>query len=78
GKSAKDVSIAEAAYIAALPQAPTYLSPYGNHQNDLDKRKNSVLRHMLDNNLITKDEYNVAKEEKVTFLPQAVTGIRAP
>jgi len=78
GKSAKDVSIAEAAYIAALPQAPTYLSPYGNHQSDLDQRKNSVLRHMLDNNLITKDEYNVAKEEKVTFLPQAVTGIRAP
>ena len=78
GKSAKDVSIAEAAYIAALPQAPTYLSPYGNHQSDLDQRKNSVLRHMLDNNLITKDEYNIAKEEKVTFLPQAVTGIRAP
>ena len=78
GKSAKDVSIAEAAYIAALPQAPTYLSPYGNHQSDLDQRKNSVLRHMLDNNLITKDEYNIAKDEKITFLPQAVTGIRAP
>jgi len=78
GKSAKDISIAEAAYIAALPQAPTYLSPYGNHRSDLDQRKNSVLEHMLGNNLITKDEYNVAKEEKVTFLPQAVTGIRAP
>jgi len=78
GKSAKDISIAEAAYIAALPQAPTYLSPYGNHRSDLDQRKNSVLEHMLGNNLITKDEYNVAKEEKVTFLSQAVTGIRAP
>jgi len=78
GKSAKDISIAEAAYIAALPQAPTYLSPYGNHRSDLDQRKNSVLEHMLGNNLITKDEYNSAKEEKVTFLSQAVTGIRAP
>jgi len=78
GKSAKDVSLAEAAYIASLPQAPTYLSPYGNHRDDLDKRKNSVLEHMLTNNIISKDEYNAAKAEVVTFLPQAITGIRAP
>ncbi|OGG89349.1 hypothetical protein A2592_02755 [Candidatus Kaiserbacteria bacterium RIFOXYD1_FULL_42_15] len=78
GKSAKDVSLAEASYIAALPQAPTYLSPYGNHRDELEKRKNSVLEHMLTNNLITKDEYNLAKDEVVDFLPQAITGIRAP
>jgi len=78
GKSAKDVSLAEASYIAALPQAPTYLSPYGNHRDELEKRKNSVLTHMLTNNLITKDEYNLAKDEVVDFLPQAITGIRAP
>ena len=28
GKSAADVTLPEAAYLAALPQAPTYLSPY--------------------------------------------------
>jgi len=78
GKSAKDVSLAEASYITALPQAPTYLSPYGNHRDELEKRKNSVLEHMLTNNLITKDEYNLAKDEVVDFLPQAITGIRAP
>jgi len=31
GKSAKDLSIAEAAVIASLPQRPTYLNPYGSH-----------------------------------------------
>jgi penicillin-binding protein 1A len=33
GKPAKDVDLAEAAYLAALPQAPTYYSPYGNHKD---------------------------------------------
>ena len=31
GKSAKDLSIAEAAVLASLPQSPTYYSPYGKH-----------------------------------------------
>lgn len=78
GKSAADVTLPEAAYIAALPQAPTYLSPYGNNREALDARKNTVLKRMLENNLITADEYNGAKDVEVTFLPQAISGIRAP
>jgi 1A family penicillin-binding protein len=78
GKHAADVDLAQAAYIAALPQAPTYLSPYGNNRDALDARQKSVLAHMLSNNLITQDEYNSAKDEKVEFLAQAVSGIRAP
>lgn len=78
GKSATEVSLAEAAYLAALPQAPTYLSPYGNNRVDLDNRKNNVLDRMLVNGLITADEYNGAKDVQVEFLPQAITGIRAP
>lgn len=78
GKSASDVTLPEAAYIAALPQAPTYLSPYGNNRDDLDERKNTVLKRMLENNLINADEYNGAKDTEVTFMPQAISGIRAP
>jgi 1A family penicillin-binding protein len=78
GKKASEVTLAEAAYLAALPQAPTYLSPYGTNRDQLDIRKNNVLERMLVNNLISKDEYTAAKDEQVTFLPQAVTGIRAP
>lgn len=78
GKSAADVTLAEAAYLAALPQAPTYLSPYGNNTADLDQRKNNVLASMLSNNLITQEEYDAGRAEEVTFLPQAITGIRAP
>lgn len=78
GKKASDVTLAEAAYLASLPQAPTYLSPYGNNRDDLDARKNTTLRKMLENQLISADEYNQAKDEVVNFLPQAISGIRAP
>ena len=78
GKHASEVSLAEAAYLAALPQAPSYYSPYGNHRKELDKRKNVVLDRMLSNNLITKEEHESAKKEEVLFLPQKAKGILAP
>lgn len=78
GKSAKDVTLAESAYIAALAQAPSYYSPYGKNKKDLDTRKNLVLSRMLQNNFISESEYNSAKNEVVTFRERSNTGIRAP
>jgi 1A family penicillin-binding protein len=78
GKSSKDLDVAESAYLAALPQAPSYYSPYGSHKDSLESRKNLVLSQMKKNGFITDDEYNKAKTEKVTFLPQQNTSIRAP
>lgn len=77
-KHAKDVTLAEAAYLAALPQAPSYYSPYGNHRDALDSRKNLVLSRMKDLGFITVEEYTQAKDEVVSFAPQATAGIRAP
>lgn len=78
GKSASDVTLAEAAYLAALPQAPTYYSPYGTHRDDLEVRKNHVLVQMEENGFITEDELAEARAADVEFLPAAETGIRAP
>lgn len=78
GKSAADVTLPEAAYLAALPQAPTYFSPYGNNFEALEARKNFVLERMRDEGFITDEEYETARNETVEFLPQAATGIRAP
>ena len=77
-KSASDVTLAEAAYIAALPQSPTRYSPYGNNKELLDARQKLVLDRMKINNFITDEEYEQALQEEVTFQPQAVSGIRAP
>ena len=78
GKPASEVTLAEAAYLAALPQAPTYYSPYGNNRDALENRKNIVLQRMLELGFINENEYAEARSEEVEFLPQAATGIRAP
>jgi len=79
GKSAAELTLAESAYLAALPKAPTYYSPYGSHRDELEARKNLVLQEMLANNLITEDELTVAVNEKVEFRPRQNTGsIKAP
>lgn len=78
GKSANDVTIAEAAYLAALPQAPTYYSPYGDHVDDLESRKNLVLKRMLDEGFITDEEFDEARAESVSFLSRPESSIRAP
>ncbi|MDB5265399.1 MAG: putative penicillin-binding protein [Parcubacteria group bacterium] len=78
GKDAKDLDLAEAAYMAAIPQLPTYYSPYGNNRAALDTRKNLVLSRMLTLGYITNDQYNQAKNEVVTFSRQQNNSIIAP
>lgn len=78
GKSAADVTLGEAAYLAALPQSPTRYSPYGNNTELLDARQKLVLERMLLNNFINQEEYETALAEEVIFQPQSVSGIRAP
>ncbi|MGB8815873.1 MAG: PBP1A family penicillin-binding protein [Minisyncoccia bacterium] len=78
GKSSSDLSIIESAYLAAIPQAPTFYSPYGNNKDKLDARKNLVLKKMLDSKFITQEEYASSKKEKITFQPRDPYGILAP
>ena len=77
-KSALDLTLAEAAYLASIPQSPTLLSPYGKNKDKLDARKNLVLGRMLELDFISSEEYNMAKSEAVVFLPRSNTGIKAP
>ncbi len=77
-KDAADLTLAESAYLAAIPQSPTILSPYGKNIDKLEARKNLVLSRMLELKFITQTEYDQAKNEKVVFVPQATQGIKAP
>lgn len=78
GKEATNLSLAEAAYLAALPQAPTYYSPYGSHLEDLEDRKNLVLRRMVELGFITEEERDAAANETVAFVPKSESSILAP
>ncbi len=78
GKHASDLSIPEAAYLAAVLPAPTYYSPYGNHKDALDRRKNLVLDKMQEHGFLTEDEEAAAKKVEITFVPPRDTSIQAP
>lgn len=78
GKPAKNVTIAEAAYMAAIPQAPSYYSPYGSHTDGLDARQKLVLARMKNLGMISDAEYKDALKEKVKFSASGAGGIRAP
>ena len=79
GKSSRDLSIAESAYLAAIPRAPTRYSPYGTHLDELEARKTTVLKEMFENKFISQQDYELGSSEKVTFKPKENTGgIKAP
>ncbi len=71
GIPAKDLSVAQSAYLAAMIQAPSHFSPYGPNRAELDIRKDTVLKRMNTLGFISDDAYAVAKAEKVAFAPTA-------
>ncbi|KKS11439.1 MAG: Penicillin-binding protein, 1A family, partial [Parcubacteria group bacterium GW2011_GWB1_41_5] len=77
-KEPVDLTLTEAAYLAAIPQSPTTLSPYGKNKDKLEARKNLVLSRMLELNFIKKEDHDQAKKEIVVFAPQQKIGILAP
>ncbi len=66
-KSALEVNLVEAAYLAAMPQRPSYFSPYGKNRDALEERKNFVLRRMYEVGFITETEAKEAQETKIEF-----------
>ncbi len=78
GIPAKDLSVSESAYLAAMIQAPTYYSPNGTHRADLDARKDFVLDRMRTLGFLKDDEYARAKQETVSFAPAGHNSIIAP
>ncbi|MES3004573.1 MAG: PBP1A family penicillin-binding protein [Patescibacteria group bacterium] len=78
GVNAKDLSIEQSAYLAALPKGPTFYSPYGKNRDLLESRKNMILKEMQKEGYITEEEYNIALAEKVEFSDRTNLGIKAP
>ncbi|MEK7652923.1 MAG: PBP1A family penicillin-binding protein [Patescibacteria group bacterium] len=69
GKSAKDLTLAESAILAAIPKAPTYYSPHGNNKDRLLIRQRYIIDSMAELGYITKNEAENAKNEKISFKP---------
>ncbi len=73
-KDAKDLTLTESAYLAAIPNAPSYYSPYGNHIDELENRKNLILKLMLEQKKINNEEYEKAILEKVVWQKNTENG----
>jgi len=78
GKTAKDIDIAEAAILAALPQAPTRMSPYGSHTDQLFTRQHWILDEMVDEGFISVQEAESAKNQQLEFKKEKILNIKAP
>lgn len=77
GKTVKDINLAEAAILAALPQGPSRYSPYGSNIDLLLGRQRYILDLMVEQGHITKEEADEAKNYELTFRPPTAN-IKAP
>ncbi|HPY08750.1 MAG: penicillin-binding protein [Patescibacteria group bacterium] len=76
-KSARDLTLEEAALLAALTQAPSRYSPYGPNKDLLLGRKDYVLTLMREQGYISKEEEEEAKQKEIVFAGPE-TNITAP
>lgn len=76
-KSVKDLTLAEASLLAGLPAAPTEYSPFGSHPEKAFSRQMEVLRRMVEDKYITKEEAEKAFAEPIHFATPRIA-IRAP
>lgn len=76
GKSVGDLTLAQSALLAGLPQAPTLYSPYGAHPEYAKARQKEVLRRMVEDGYITQEDAEKANNEELVY--KSETGIKAP
>ncbi|MEK7572962.1 MAG: transglycosylase domain-containing protein [Patescibacteria group bacterium] len=78
GKDVKDLNIAESAFLAGLPQAPSIYSPYSGNKYYVG-RTEAVLKQMTEEKYITKDQSEQAlKEIENKKFTQRDESIKAP
>lgn len=63
-KSVEDLTISESAVLAAITRSPSYYDPIENPENN-QERQQRVLEKMLEQGMVTTEEYNEAVEDKV-------------
>ncbi len=76
-KDLKDINLPEAALLAGLIQAPSYLSPYRHPERALERR-NTVIESMVDTHVITREQADKAKAAPLKLAPPNVEASDAP
>lgn len=76
-KKVSDLDLAESAYLAGLPASPTTYSPYGLNPELAKSRQKEVLRRMVEDRAITRQQADAAFEEHLD-IKQPTNEIYAP
>lgn len=66
GKAAKDLSLAESAYLVGLPQRPNFYNPF-KRPEEAKKRQLTVLSRMLEQQYITQEQFEQAEKEEIVL-----------
>ncbi|HSX08764.1 MAG TPA: transglycosylase domain-containing protein [Candidatus Saccharimonadales bacterium] len=77
GKDINKLDLAQLAFLAALPEAPSTLSPYGSHPELGIERQHEVLQNMYAQGYISKDQMTKSLNEKLKF-EKITNPIKAP
>ncbi len=76
-KHAQELTLAESALLAVLPQAPSYFSPYGSRPEELKTWQERILDKMASFGYISLEQAEKAKKEELKFNPRE-KNIKAP
>jgi len=76
-KSVKDLTLAECSLVSAMPKAPSKYSPLVNRDLAI-KRRNIVLKQMLETGIINETEYNKALNETLNLSKKNKNSLKAP
>jgi penicillin-binding protein 1C len=77
GENVKDLDLAQSAFLAGMPQAPSTYSPYGDNPTLWKQRQTDVLNKLYELGYINLEQKNQALSESLTFQPPQ-TPIYAP
>lgn len=77
GKSARDLTLPEAALLVGLPASPTTYSPFGTHPELAKVRQKEVLKRMAEDGYLSWEEAEIASSRQLEFVPHKID-IRAP
>lgn len=72
GKSVHELTVAECAYLAALPKAPSDLHPFRNKDRAIDRR-NYVIGRMVDDGYVNRQDGAKARNEPLGVNPRALS-----
>lgn len=79
GKDAKNLTLDEAALLAALPKAPSYYSPYNTHHKEIVARQKTIIERMRELELASEQDVSSAlATDTLSKIKKPIAPISAP